>query len=158
VDVVNVVVVSALAQGKASELRGVLKNAGSGLYLGVAESIAQPFDKFELEDAKELRTRLERDAQRALSLANRSLGRFAALDGLAIVAIVASGVWAMTVERPSLSTTLGLLAATVLWFANVRGARAISTRAYAGAMALVDSLVKSAEDIREHLGATEREA
>jgi hypothetical protein len=38
---------------------------------------------------------------------------------------------------------VALVAATLLWLANLRSARSIATRCYAGASALVESLVES---------------
>ena len=43
--------------------------------------------------------------------------------------------------------TVALVAATLLWLANLRSARSIATRSYAGASALVDGLVQSFDQL-----------
>jgi hypothetical protein len=146
--VVNVVILGALAQGRPKELASVLENAGSGLYLQLARAIIEPPEKLVEGDDKQLRTRLERDARVALTLGQRRLRRHAWLDSFAIVAIAYAGVAAVVGEPPTLVTTLGLVAATLLWSTNVRWARSLGSQLYSGGMALVDMLVASAEQIR----------
>lgn len=147
-DVVNVVVMTTLAQGRGKDLGAVLDRSGSGLYLEVARAVAEPADKLLDGEPAELRARLERDARIALSQLNRKLRRHAWLDALSVVAIGLAGVTALVGERPSLVTTLGLVAASLLWLSNVRGARSTATQAYAAALALVDGLLESRESIR----------
>jgi len=148
VDVVNVAIVSALAEGRSKELPWLLENAGSGLYLELARAIVEPPQKLLEGDEEQLQKRLERDARAAMVLGYRKLRRHAWLDSFAIVAIGYAGVSAMVGERPTWVTTLGLMAATLLWFTNLRWARSLATQLYSGSTALVDTLVASAEQIR----------
>jgi len=101
-----------------------------------------------------VRKRLEHDMMRALAVANQSLRRFAWLDSFALVAIAFAGISAVLDGKATPNLALELLAATLLWLANVRARRSVATRMYAGATALVDGLVKSLELIR---GANPRE-
>ena len=149
VDAINVAVVSTLVEGRARDLPKILGGAGTGLYPAVAQAIAEPVEKLFEGERVELKRRLERDARRALALAHRSLGRFAWLESLSLVAIVLAGVWAFGRQTSSFAGLVGLFAASVLWFANTRGARSIATQLVAGGMALVDTLLESVEHIRE---------
>ena len=74
--------------------------------------------------------------------------RSSSLDSLALACIVFAGIAAAVDGRASPILALELLAATLLWLSNVRGARSIATRMVAGATALVDSLMKSLDMIR----------
>ena len=148
VDVVNAVVLTTLANGRGRELPNVLSSSGSALYLAVARSISVPLDKLLVSDEVEARRQLERDAQIALMTANRTLARFASLDFISLAAIMLAGVGAATAESHSAILALGLVAATLLWFSNLRGARSIATRMFAGAMALVDGLLAGRDQIR----------
>lgn len=141
VDVVNVAVLGTVAQSRAEELSNVLKHAGSGLYLEVARAIAESTEKHQPDSAAELKSRLERDALRAVSAAHGRLKRHAWLDALTIVLIGLSGISAAMGPQPSASSALGLVAATLLWWSNARGARSIATQIFSGAMALVEGLV-----------------
>lgn len=155
VDVINVVVVGVLVQGRGRDLAAVLGGAGAGLYPEVARAIVEPMEKLLSSSSRELRARLERDAQRALAIAHRRLQAYAWLESLSIAVIVISGVWALSGQGASLVSQLGLLAATLLWFSNVRRARNIATQLVAGGAALIDTLLESAEQIREHAQSTE---
>lgn len=123
VDAVNAVVLSMLGQGRAEGLSAVLRNSGSGLYLTIAEQLTHPLEKFGEADEQALRQRLERDARMALAAAGSRIRRFAWLDVLVLVAIVYSGISGLLVGLGSWVSSLGLLAATLLWWANVRAAR-----------------------------------
>jgi hypothetical protein len=147
VEAVNTAVLTTLASGRGRELADLLSSSGPALYLGVARSISLPVDKILASDAADVRKRLERDAQAALMVANRSLGRLAWLDAVALVGIALAGAAAVTGEYPSLVHALGLVAATLLWLSNLYGARSLATRMFAGAMALVDGLVTGREEI-----------
>jgi hypothetical protein len=148
VEVVNAVVLTTLASGRASELTKVLASSGSALYLAVALAISVPVEKLTASDESETRRRLERDAQIALLAANRALKRSMWLDATSIAAIVVAGAGAATSGSPSATTALGLVAATLLWLSNVYGARSIATRLFAGAMALIDGLIAGRDPIR----------
>jgi hypothetical protein len=147
VEAVNTAVLTTLAGGRGRELADLLSSSGPALYLGVARSISLPLDKISASDAADVRKRLERDAQAALMVANRSLSRSAWLDAVALVGIALAGAAAVTGEYPSLVHALGLVAATLLWLSNLYGARSLATRMFAGAMALVDGLVEGREQI-----------
>jgi hypothetical protein len=62
------------------------------------------------------------------------------LDYVALLSVAFAGISAVTGSRPSTLVALGLLAATLLWVANVYTTRNIATRMYAGAFALVESI------------------
>jgi len=150
VDVVNVVVLSALAEGRGRDLDKLLGNVGSSPYFGVARALAEPLEKLMADDDdRALRKRLERDMLIALAAANRALRRFAWLDSLALAAIAFAGISAAVDRHATLVLTLELFAATLLWLSNVRGRRSIATRLYAGSSALVDGLLKSRDMIRK---------
>jgi hypothetical protein len=152
VDVVNAVVLTTLANGRGQELPNLLSSSGSALYLTVARSISLPLDKLLVSDEREARQRLERDAQIAVMTANRSLNRFAWLDFVSLATIMLAGLGAATATSHSAILALGLVAATLLWLSNIRGARSIATRMFAGAMALVDGLVAGRDQIRSANG------
>jgi hypothetical protein len=148
VDVVNVVVLSALADGRGRDLGALL--VGRSPYFDVVRALAEPLEKLtEDSDDRALRKRLERDMLIALAAANRALRRFAWLDSLALVAIAFAGISAAVDRHATLVLALELFAATLLWLSNVRGTRSIATRLYAGATALVDGLLKSRDMIRK---------
>jgi hypothetical protein len=149
VEVVNVVVLSALGEGRGSDLPAVLRRSGAALYLEVAARIVEPVEKLFGDDTGALKKRLERDALKALAHANARLKQYWWMDTLVIAAIAVTGFSAFSGRTPSVVLTGELLAATLLWLANVRGARNASTRVYAGAMALVESLVAAAAELRE---------
>jgi hypothetical protein len=148
VEAVNAVVITTLASGRGRELSDVLSKSGSGLYLTVARSISLPLDKLLVSDERELRERLERDAQIGFITATRALRRFAWLDAAALVAMLLAGASAVTGSPPSAMLGLGLVAATLLWLSNLYRARSIATRMFAAGMALVDGLVAGREQIR----------
>jgi ABC-type multidrug transport system fused ATPase/permease subunit len=148
VDVVNVVVLSALAEGRGEKLRDLLRGSGSAPYLEVAATVGNA--ALDLSSAamgenteNRFRERLEHEARVAVAAANRRLLRNAWLDALSLIAIVFAGLNAVMNARASGVATVGLIAATLLWFSNVRGARSIGTRVYSGATALVASLLES---------------
>ncbi len=149
VEVVNVVVLSALGEGRGGDLPTVLRRSGAALYLEVAARIVEPVDKLFDDDTRALKKRLERDALKALAHANTRLKGLWWMDTLVIAAIAVTGFSAFSGENRSIVLTGELLAATLLWIANVKGARNASTRLYAGAMALVESLVAAAAELRE---------
>jgi hypothetical protein len=148
VDVVNVVVLNALAEGRGRDLEKLLSSVGSAPYFDLARTVAHSLEKLPTTDDRAARKQLEREMMIALAAAHRALGRFAWLDSLALACIVFAGVAAAVDGRASLLLALELLAATLLWLSNVRGARSIATRMVAGATALVDSLMKSLDMIR----------
>ena len=147
VDAVNTAVLTTLAGGRGRELADLLSKSGPALYLGVAQAISLPVERIFASDGAALRKELERQAQTALTAANRSLRRLAWLDAVSLVGIALAGAAAVTGEYPSLVHALGLLAATLLWLSNLYGARSLATRMFAGAMALVDGLVTGREQI-----------
>jgi hypothetical protein len=149
VEVVNVVVLSALGEGRGADIPGVLRSSGSALYLEVACRLVEPLASLDEADEAEVKNRLEREAVKALTVVNRRISGLWWLDTLSLIAIAFAGFSAFSGERPSLVQTLALLAATLLWLANVRGARSLSTRMYAGATALVEGIVKILGTLRE---------
>jgi hypothetical protein len=150
VDVVNVVVLSALAEGRGRDLDALLRHVGSSPYFDVARALAQPLEKLTDDTGdRELRKRLERETLIALATANRALRRFAWLDSLALVAVAFAGISAAVDRHATPVLALELVAATLLWLANVRGRRSLATRFYAGATALVDGLLKSRDMVRK---------
>lgn len=152
VEVVNVVVLGALGEGRGADLPNVLRQSGSALYLEVAMRIVEPTEKLFGVGPRELRKRLERDAIKGLAHANARLRRFWWMDTLVLCAILLTGFSAFSGERPSPVLAAELVAASLLWLANVRGARSASTRLYAGAMALVESLVQGVDQIEKARG------
>jgi hypothetical protein len=149
VEVVNVVVLGALAEGRGGDLPAVLRQSGSALYLEVAARIVEPTEKLFDRGSRELRTRLERDAVKALAHANTRLKRYWWTDTLVLAAVAFTGFSAFSGKAPSVVLAGELAAATLLWFANVRAARSASTRLYAGAMALTESLVAGASEFEK---------
>lgn len=155
VEVVNVAVLSALAQGRGQDLDGLLRGAGSGLYLDVARAIGRA--ALELQgtaDHQAPRQHLERSARAALIAAGQRLRRHAWLDFVALAALVYAGIDAAIYGRATPFKAVALLAATLLWLANLRSARAIATRSYAGASALVDSALQSFAQLPQFAGAS----
>jgi hypothetical protein len=148
VDVVNVVVLNALAAGRGRDLEKLLQSVGSAPYFDLARTVAHSLDELPTTDDRAARKQLEREMTIALVAAHRALRRFAWLDSLALACIVFAGIAAAVDGRASPILALELLAATLLWLSNVRGARSIATRMVAGATALVDSLMKSLDMIR----------
>lgn len=150
VDVVNVVVLNALAEGRGKSLREVLRGSGSAPYLDVAAAIGRaaldPGASASPENT--VRERLQHAARAALIAASGRLRRHAWLDALSLSAIAFAGLNAVLNASASGIESAGLVAATLLWLANVRGARSIGTRVYSGATALVDSLLESLDDRR----------
>jgi hypothetical protein len=145
VDVVNVVVLNALAEGRGKSLREVLRGSGSAPYLDVAAAVGQAALDLSAGASSDntIRERLEHEARVAVHVASRRLFRHAWLDALSLVAIAFAGVNAVMSSRTSGVESVGLIAATLLWVSNVRAARSIGTRVYSGATALVDSLLES---------------
>jgi hypothetical protein len=149
VDVVNVVVLSALAEGRAETLDRLLQSLGSAPYFEVARTLVLAAQKLDFDEPRAARKELEREATAALVVAHRALRRFAWLDSFALVAIVLAGLAAALERQATLVVALELLAATLLWLANVRAARSIGLRMVTGAEALVDGLAKSMALARE---------
>ena len=142
VAVVNVVVLNALAEGRGKNLREVLRGSGSAPYLDAAAAIGQAAFELGASESPEdtIRERLEQEARVAVIAASGRLRKHAWLDAVALAAIVFAGLNAVMNASASEVESIGLVAATLLWFANMRGARSIMTRVYSGATALVDSL------------------
>jgi hypothetical protein len=147
VEVVNVVVLNALGEGRGRDLPTLLRGSGSAPYLDVASAIAASL--LRLRGAQGLPKRLRHDARAAVVAAGRRLKRQAWLDHVALAAIAFAGIDAAVHAAASGFKAGGLLAATLLWFANVRGASSIATRMHAGAEALVDSMLSSLERVPE---------
>jgi hypothetical protein len=149
VEVVNVVVLNALAQGRGHQLETLLRGSGSGPYLAVAGAIGRA--ALELRESAPLeqspRQALQHAARAALFDAGRRLRRHAWLDFVSLAAIAYAGIDAITRASATPFKAVALLAATLLWLANLRTARSIATHSYAGAGALVDSLLASFEEI-----------
>ena len=140
VDVVNTVVLGALAEGRGPDLPALLHGAGAGAYLEVARAIGRSALEHQALTDRERRDRLRRDAEAALIVASRRVARHGWLDIVTLTAVAFAGIGALVDGRATVPTALGLAAATLLWLANVRGARSIVTRLHAGADALVDGL------------------
>lgn len=157
VEVVNVTVLNALAEGRGGQLHQLLRGSGSAPYLEVAGAIGRAL--LELRgggsDQRELRERLRRQATAAVVAANRRLRRHAWLDAVTLAAIVFAGLTAVVNGRAPGAETAGLVAASLLWLWNARAARSIATRIYAGAEALVDSLAAALDEIPEAAPALE---
>lgn len=143
VDAVNSVILTSLGEGRGAELPGILRRAGSGLYLDVATSICEPIEKLAQGDDAELRQRLDRDAHAGLLRALKRLRRWAWLDHVTLLCVLFTGLGALTGQRPSLVLTAEVVAATLLWLSNLYGARSTATSAFAGATALVDGLIEA---------------
>ncbi len=151
VEVVNVAVLGAVAEGRGRDLPALLRGSGSAPYLDVAGAIAASLlalrsDPSPIED---LPKRLRHDAQVAIMAAGRRLKRHAWLDYLTLGAVAFVGIDATVHATATAFKMAGLIAASLLWLANVQGARSIATRTYAGASALVDSLLESADRVPE---------
>jgi hypothetical protein len=142
VDVVNVVIMSTLAEGRGRELDRLLKGAGSSPYFGVALAVVNAFAKLETNQPRAARPLLEREMVVALAAANRALRRFAWLDAFALAGILVAGVTAGMGGHATFVMALSLVAATLLWLSNLRARRSIATRMYAGGSALVGDLVR----------------
>jgi hypothetical protein len=153
VEVVNVAVLSALAQGRGQELDGLLRGAGSGLYLDVARAIGRAaLELHATADQQAPRQHLERGARAALIVAGQRLRRHAWLDFVSLAALVYAGIDAAIYGRATPFKAVALLAATLLWLANLRSARAIATRSYAGASALVETALQSFAQLPDFTG------
>jgi len=150
VNVVNVVVLSALAEGRGESLREMLRGSGSAPYLDVAAAVGHAaLDvRAGANTEKTIREHLQRAARVAVSAASRRLLRHAWLDAVSLTAIVFAGLNAVMNAGASGVESVGLVAATLLWLANVRGARSIGTQVYSGATALVSSLLESLDQRR----------
>jgi hypothetical protein len=164
VEVVNMAVLSLLARGRSEDLGALLAASGPAAYLTVARAIGKsaiglladdeseknaPGKSAELQrQAHGAREQLAHDAQLAVITAARRFGREVWLDAVVLVAIGFAGVSAALGNQASGPVALGLVAATLLWLANVWGARSTTTRMYAGAMALVDSIIENLEQFR----------
>lgn len=142
VDVVNVVVLQTLAEGHGGNLEKVLRGSGSALYLAVAGAIGRAALELQARGSEPLDTRqqLEQAAQRAILQAGSRLRKTAWLDVVALAGIGYAGIDAFTRHSASPFNPVALVAATLLWLANLRSARHIATRTYAGASALIESL------------------
>lgn len=142
VDVVNVVVMSALAEGRARDIERLLKGSGSSPYFGVALAMVNAFAKLETDQPRAARPLLEREMLVALATANRALRRFAWLDSFAIASILFAGITAGMAGQPTFVLAFELVAATLLWLSNLYARRSIATRMYAGGSSLVGDLVR----------------
>jgi ElaB/YqjD/DUF883 family membrane-anchored ribosome-binding protein len=145
VEVVNVVVLETLAEGHGASLEKLLRGSGSALYLEVATAIGRaalslPTSNGESRDA---RKELQHVAREAIQNAAMRVRRSAWLDVIALAAIGYAGVDAATRSSATPFKAVAMAAATLLWFANLQTARHIATRVYAGANALIESLLAS---------------
>lgn len=148
VEVVNVAVLSALAEGRGHSLDQLLRGSGSALYLDVAGAIGRAALELRAAPAKqEPRPGLQHAARAALIAAGQRLRRHAWLDFVSLAAVVYAGIDAAVYGGATPFKTVALVAATLLWLANLRSARSIATRSYAGASALVDGLVQSFDQL-----------
>jgi hypothetical protein len=144
VEVVNIAVLSALAEGRGPDLEGLLRGSGSGLYLDVAGAIGRTALALRRAGAEQdVRQRLQHAARTAVMAAGQRLRRHAWLDVSSLAALVYAGIDAAVYGAATPFKAVALVAATLLWFANLQSARSIATRCYAGASALVESLVES---------------
>lgn len=157
VDVVNAVILGSLAEGRTRELEEVLRGAGSGAYLEVAREICRAWATVDPSSATELVKRLEREARGALIRATRRIQRWSWLDHGALLGILAAGLSAFTGSASAI-LALELVAATLLWFSNLYGARSQGLRLVAGATALVESLVAARDHLPAHGTAAPRNA
>src|SRR5262245_17681577 len=116
VEVVNVAVLGALAEGRGAGLRAMLHDSGSAPYLDVAAAIGQSLLELRSSDATapDLGKRLRRDADVAVIAAVRQLKRHAWLDHLSLAAIVLAGIEAAVRNHASHFDVLGMAAATLL--------------------------------------------
>jgi hypothetical protein len=182
VEVVNVVVLSVLAEGRGRDLEGVLRGSGSAAYLDVAAAIGRSALELRAEAdaraAKEARAnaepeahaeaasetaatrdprqRLQHAAQAAILAAGKRLRRHAWLDSVVLATLAYAGIEAAMSASATSFEAASLVAATLLWVANVLGARNIATRIYAGASALVASVLASFENLPSFAAASER--
>jgi len=149
VEVVNVVVLSALAEGRGRELESLLRGSGSALYLDVAGAIGRAALELRQGGAEESpRQWLQRAAQAGVFSAGRRLRRHAWLDLVSLAAIAYGGLGALASASATPFKAVALLSATLLWLANLRMARSIATRIYAGASSLVDSVLASLDQVQ----------
>jgi hypothetical protein len=149
VDVVNVVVLQTLAEGRGASLREVLRGSGSGLYLDVAGAIGRAALELMTGGSEEsdARRQLQQAARGAIQSAGRQLRRSAWLDFLALLGIAYAGIDAVTRATATPFKAVALLTATLLWLANLRSASHIATRVYAGASSLIDGLLASFDQV-----------
>jgi hypothetical protein len=153
VAVINVAVLSTLAQGRSRDLPALLRGAGPGAYRSVAQAVAESALRLSTEGNKgelsvrEAQQQLERDAARAVIAAARRAGVDTALDSLLLIALVFASVNAAVNDQATGPLALGLVATTLLWISNVWGSRSHVTRMYAGAMALADGLAQSLDNL-----------
>jgi hypothetical protein len=150
VEVVNIVVLKALAEGRGRELESILRGSGSALYLEVAGAIGRAALELQGATAAEQDPRkwLQHAAQAGIFSAGRRLRRHAWLDFLSLASIAYSGVGALASASATPFKAVALLAATLLWLANMRTARSIAMHCYAGASALIDSVLASFEQVQ----------
>jgi hypothetical protein len=106
--------------------------------------------------APEPRRRLQDTAQAAILVAARRLRRHAWLDFASLGAILYAGIHAALSASATPFKAVSLFAATLLWLANRRSARHLATSIYAGATALVDSVVASFDEVEGFGGNAER--
>lgn len=156
VEVVNVAVLSALAEGRGRDLEGLLRGSGSALYLDVAGAIGRTAVELRAARIEQDRgQRLQHAARAAIIVAGQRLRRYAWLDFVSLAALVYAGIDAAVYGRATSFKAVALLAATLLWLANLRSARTIATRCYAGASSLVDSVVQSLNQLPDFAGEKE---
>lgn len=148
VELVNVAVVTAFGENRDHQIPALLEGIGSAPYLelacvlGKAAARLVAVEGAEGASARELREQLGRESGRALVAASGRLRKSAWLDAVTVMANAWVGIGAVAGDAPSGRTVLALVAATLLWVANVYTARSLATRMYAGATALVDSFVE----------------
>jgi hypothetical protein len=149
VDVVNVMVLQTLAEGRGASLDQLLRGSGSGLYLDVAGAIGRAALDLGTGGGEETdaRKQLQHAGRVAIQSAGRHLRRSAWLNILALTGIGYAGIDAVTRASATPFKAVALLTATLLWLANLRSASHIATRIYAGASSLIDDLLASLDQV-----------
>jgi hypothetical protein len=149
VDVVNVAVQAALSEGRAAAIPALLSSSGRAPYLDVAGAVARAVVELRPRglNNRELRKDLRHVADVAVAGASHRIRRHAWLDLVSLAAIAFAGIDAAVGLKATEIEVLGLFAATLLWIANVRAARTILTRNYAGALALIDGVAEGLSEI-----------
>ena len=154
VAVVNTGILAALDRQRGGQIENLLRGAGPSPYLRIAEALGTTahalitHDRHSDVSERALRLQLGRVSARNLALANQRLRRSSWLDALTVAAIALVGFSAALSEAPSAKAALGLVAATLLWLANVSTARSLASSFYSGAEALVDALVDLVLELR----------
>ena len=156
VNVINVVVVSAFAERRSSQIGELMGKSGPSVYLRVASAIAESAQQFLLDHPNSTGARhrgalvehLERDARAALIVATRRLRKYSWLDTATILGLGYAGIQLAIRGEASAMIALGMIAGTLLWLSNVVGVRHIAQRFAVGAAALIQSLSLTLETLR----------